>query len=153
DDAYLNGAFADVSFRSLLTYCSPPNPVYQTIPPDSHFPAKMMPYHHQKRRKLLPPQQKLSDKTRSLQKLLPWDEKMDIATVLESAYEYIRFLQAQVRALQSMPSLACSSSPASYGTTILGNLNQQQLLQVMINSESAQSHLYSTGCCVYSIDQ
>ncbi|XP_020549789.1 uncharacterized protein LOC105162763 [Sesamum indicum] len=57
-------------------------------------------YGKQRRRRQ---QQRLSDKTRCLQRLLPWDEKMDMATVLEEAYKYIRFLQAQVRVLQSMP--------------------------------------------------
>lgn len=101
-------------------------------------------------------QHRLSDKTRCLQKLLPWDEKMDMATVLEEAYKYIKFLQAQVRVLQSMP---CESGSAANGTTTnigggdLGRLNRQQLLQVVMNSPVVQTQLYSKGCCLYSVEQ
>ncbi|KAK2650669.1 hypothetical protein Ddye_018158 [Dipteronia dyeriana] len=103
--------------------------------------------------------QKLSDKTRSLQKLLPSDKKMDIATMLEEAYKYVRFLQAQVRAIESMPldssfvvqndcDWACFG-----GRSGLGMLNRQQLLQVIVNSPGAQTTLYSQGFCVYSLEQ
>ncbi|KAL0319778.1 UNVERIFIED_CONTAM: Transcription factor [Sesamum radiatum] len=116
------------------------------------------PYGKQRRRRQ---QQRLSDKTRCLQKLLPWDEKMDMATVLEEAYKYIRFLQAQVRVLQSMPceSAGGGAATASCGTTAsigcgdLGRLNRQQLLQVVVNSPVAQTQLYSKGCCLYSVEQ
>ncbi|KAI3465653.1 hypothetical protein Pfo_022316 [Paulownia fortunei] len=102
--------------------------------------------------------QRLSDKTRCLQKLLPWDEKMDMATVLEEAHKYIKFLQAQVSVLQSMP-FESGSAAAAYGTTTnigggdLGRLNRQQLLQVVVNSPVAQTQLYSKGCCLYSVEQ
>ncbi|KAI9176669.1 hypothetical protein LWI28_005735 [Acer negundo] len=103
--------------------------------------------------------QKLSDRTRSLQKLLPSDKKMDIATMLEEAYKYVRFLQAQVRAIESMPldssfvvqndcDWACFG-----GGSGLGMLNRQQLLQVLVNSPGAQTTLYSQGFCVYSLEQ
>ncbi|KAL6228360.1 hypothetical protein ACLB2K_002310 [Fragaria x ananassa] len=54
--------------------------------------------------------QTLSDKTRCLQKLLPWENKMDTATMLESAHRYVRFLQAQVATLQAMPIVASDCS-------------------------------------------
>ncbi|XP_059283654.1 transcription factor HEC3 [Lycium ferocissimum] len=101
---------------------------------------------------------KLSEKTRCLEKLLPWDTKMDTATMLEEAYKYVKFLQAQVSVLQSMPTLAeeGSASPSSSedrnGKTI-SVLNRQQLLQVVLNSPVAQTYLYSKGCCVYSVEQ
>lgn len=101
--------------------------------------------------------QKISDKTRCLQKLMPWDKKMDMATMLEEAYKYIKFLQAQVRALQSMP---CESSfvphnPINDSGPLGGltRLNRQQLLQVLVNSPVAQTMLYSKGCCVFSREQ
>ncbi|XP_073158588.1 uncharacterized protein [Henckelia pumila] len=106
-------------------------------------------------------QQKLSEKTRSLQKLLPWDRKMDMATVLEEAYKYIKFLQAQVSILHAMPNtesgshLTTSTSSLSLGAVgdRLGRLNRQQLLQVLLHSPIAQTLLYSNGCCVYSLEQ
>ncbi|KAK3184301.1 hypothetical protein Dsin_031587 [Dipteronia sinensis] len=103
--------------------------------------------------------QKLSDKTRSLQKLLPSDKKMDIATMLEEAYKYVRFLQAQVRAIESMPldsSFVVQNDcdwPCFGGGSGLGMLNRQQLLQVLVNSPRAQTTLYSQGFCVYSLEQ
>ncbi|XAR68073.1 hypothetical protein NMG60_11003074 [Bertholletia excelsa] len=99
---------------------------------------------------------KISDKTRCLQKLMPWDKKMDYATMLEEAYKYVKFLQAQVRVLQSMPSDCSSFVTQNYVNNFfgrLGTLNRQQLLQVLVNSPAAQTMLYSQGCCVYSIEQ
>lgn len=111
--------------------------------------------------------QKLSEKTRCLEKLLPWDKKMDTATMLEEAYKYVKFLQAQISVLQSMPPLVEGGPSSSsdqdrnrsneakaisvFGT--LGRLNRQQLLQVLLNSPVAQTYLYSKGCCVYSVEQ
>ncbi|KAL5793975.1 hypothetical protein ACOSP7_002569 [Xanthoceras sorbifolium] len=103
--------------------------------------------------------QKLSDKTRSLQKLLPSDKKMDIATMLEEAYKYVRYLQAQVRAIESMPleSSFVAQNDCDWacfgGGSGLGMLNRQQLLQVLVNSPGAQTMLYSQGFCVYSLEQ
>ncbi|KAM3395410.1 transcription factor [Capsicum galapagoense] len=107
--------------------------------------------------------QKLSEKTRCLEKLLPWDKKMDTATMLEEAYKYVKFLQAQVSVLQNMPLLSeggasSSSSEDKNGKSTsvfgkLGRLNRQQLLEVVLNSPVAQTYLYSKGCCVYSVEQ
>lgn len=79
---------------------------------------------------------------------------MDMATMLEEAYKYVKFLQAQLAALQSMPAVASSTSSAgveSFGG--LGRLNRNQLLQVLVNSPVAQTTLYSKGCCVFSLEQ
>lgn len=104
--------------------------------------------------------QKLSDKTRCLQKLLPWDKKMDIATMLEEACKYVKFLQAQLIALQSMPCESAISSTNSNhyitGGSIFGGLdrlNRNQLLQVLVNSPVAQTMLCSQSCCVFSAEQ
>ncbi|KAL9322544.1 hypothetical protein ACSQ67_010597 [Phaseolus vulgaris] len=102
--------------------------------------------------------QKLSEKTRYLQKLMPWDKKMDQGTLLEEAYKYVRFLQAQFRVLQSMPSHSSSSSSSSRQNTAavfvdLEKLNRSQLLQVLVNSPVAQTMLYSQGFCVFSLEQ
>lgn len=106
---------------------------------------------------------KLSDKTRCLQKLMPWDKKMDQATLLEEAYKYVKFLQAQFRALQSMSSDSPSflphngtSPPALPNGDVFGDLerlNRSQLLQVLVNSPVAQTMLYSQGFCVFSLEQ
>ncbi|KAL6570675.1 hypothetical protein OROGR_000225 [Orobanche gracilis] len=113
-----------------------------------------------------PPQQQrqtvVSEKARRLQKLLPLDKKMDTASVLEETHKYIRFLEAQVSVLQSMPKedYECGTrggggigSTATESCVDLGRLNRQELLQVMLNSPAAQKLLYSNGCCVYSLEQ
>ncbi|CAN4103434.1 unnamed protein product [Withania somnifera] len=108
--------------------------------------------------------QKLSEKTRCLEKLLPWDKKMDTATMLEEAHKYVKFLQAQISVLQNMPPLGGGGGASSSSSTdqdknaisvfgTLGRLNRQQLLQVVLNSPVAQTYLYSKGCCVYSAEQ
>ncbi|KAK7324766.1 hypothetical protein VNO77_28598 [Canavalia gladiata] len=102
--------------------------------------------------------QKLSEKTRCLQKLMPWDKKMDQATLLEEAYKYVKFLQAQFWVLQSMPSHSHSHSspfPNNSGGVLgdLERLNRSQVLQVLVNSPVAQTMLYSQGFCVFSIEQ
>ncbi|XP_039035213.1 transcription factor bHLH117-like isoform X2 [Hibiscus syriacus] len=54
-------------------------------------PAPIIPYSHLARER----RQKLGEKTRCLQKLMPWDKKMDTGTMLQEVYKYVRFLQAQ----------------------------------------------------------
>lgn len=99
--------------------------------------------------------QKLSEKTRCLQKLLPRNQKMDMATVLEESYKYIKFLEAQVSVLRSMPREIGGGAPGMnvVGVGDLGKLNRQQLLQVVVNSPVAQTQLYSKGCCLFSVEQ
>ncbi|DAD49548.1 TPA_asm: hypothetical protein HUJ06_031982 [Nelumbo nucifera] len=91
---------------------------------------------------------KIGDRTRCMLKLIPWDKKISMAMLLEEAYKYIEFLKAQLRALQTMP---CQSSiewevlPGNVGLELGGleKKNQQQLLQVLVNSPVAQTILYS----------
>ncbi|KAK3028433.1 hypothetical protein RJ639_039025 [Escallonia herrerae] len=103
--------------------------------------------------------QVISEKTHSLKKMLPASggKKMDQATVFEEAYRYIKFLQAQVSVLQSMPgdSSRFATRPPCNAQVVggLGRLNRQQLLQVLVNSPAAQSKMFSEGCCVFSIEQ
>ncbi|KAK6134807.1 hypothetical protein DH2020_031477 [Rehmannia glutinosa] len=203
DDAYINGVYAGLNFRSLLTYGFSRNlpdvPIAEQLftingavsaeaPPINFFSesaafsshhneklpdlvsvelphyspggadSKFSPNHRvgnartpQQRRRRKIQRDKISEKTRCLQKLLPWDKKMDMATVLEETYKYIKFLEAQVSVLQSMPNYDGGSIKESGGD--LGRLNRQQLLQVVVNSPVAQTLLYSNGCCVYSIEQ
>lgn len=89
---------------------------------------------------------------------------MSIATMLEEAYKYVKFLQAQVRTLQSMPSDSVVIPPGTSTAaadqedigaifSALGRLTRNQLLQVIVNSPVAQTMLYSQGCCVFSVEQ
>ncbi|KAI5385078.1 hypothetical protein KIW84_071900 [Lathyrus oleraceus] len=66
---------------------------------------------------------------------MPWDKKMDQATLFEEAYKYVKFLQAQISALQSMPSHSTATYRGSgedngvFGE--LKKLNRKQTLQVV----------------------
>ncbi|BAT96828.1 hypothetical protein VIGAN_09013300 [Vigna angularis var. angularis] len=72
---------------------------------------------------------------------MSWDKKMGQGTLLEEAYKYVRFLQAQFRVLQSMPSHSSSSSPSFRQNSAvfvdLEKLNRSQLLQVSLLCSSA----------------
>ncbi|KAL6500076.1 hypothetical protein OROGR_027986 [Orobanche gracilis] len=144
---------------SLISYEQPQNTAAAAPaqPPITNPRAETASYRKQRYRlKQKHQKQRLSDKTRCLQKLLPREHKMDMATVLEEAYKYIKFLQAQVSVLQSMPheSALNGVAPTIIGCGgDLGRLNRQQLLQVVVNSPVAQTQLYSEGCCIYSMEQ
>lgn len=94
-----------------------------------------------------------------LQKLLPLpDKRMDMATVLEEAYKYVKYLQAQVRVLESMPPLingggggVCEMDGGDDG--MWRRLGREEMLGVVVNSKVAQTEMYSKGVCVYSVEQ
>lgn len=95
----------------------------------------------------------ISDKIRSLEKLMPWEKKMSLATILEETHKYITFLQAQIAALRWMPleSVYCTGDERT--TDLLKSLTRQQILQVLANSPGARTELYTRGVCVFSYEQ
>ncbi|KAM7277049.1 hypothetical protein ACFE04_018915 [Oxalis oulophora] len=112
---------------------------------------------------------KLGEKIRCLQKLMPWDKKMDTATSLHEAYKYLNFLKAQLTVLQSMPPSfninnnnfadvewahggGDQNGCCRFGGG-LWRLNRQQVLEVLINSPAAQTWLSSRGFCVFSFEE
>ncbi|EYU43096.1 hypothetical protein MIMGU_mgv1a023763mg [Erythranthe guttata] len=155
DDAYLNNLCPGVSFRALLTYSSSEEgPPYKFIS-DAPGGGVAVPRKEKDRcrRKKRGKGNEVGEKTRCLRKLLPWEGKMDMGTVLEEAYKYIKFLRAQVSALQSMPRQSTHTSGGGGGGGELGRLNRQQLMQVVVNSPVAQRQLYTNECCIYSVEQ
>ncbi|KAD7478982.1 hypothetical protein R6Q59_005235 [Mikania micrantha] len=141
------------SFQLATSYLTPATFQPQRLPIAP--PAKLSKREQGTRR-----QYTLSDKTRSLQKLLPVEGKMDMATIYEETFKYIKFLKAQISVLESMSVTSTSgfnfrSENPRYGNLYegLGKLNRQQLLEVLVNSPAAQSVLYSKACCIYSLEQ
>ncbi|KAL6540472.1 hypothetical protein OROMI_024355 [Orobanche minor] len=111
------------------------------FPMDGRFTDARMP-RQQRRHRVV------SEKARRLQKLLPLDKKMDTASVLEETHKYIRFLEAQVSVLQSMPEEDCD-----WETRGGGSRSTATESGVMVNSPAAQKLLYYNGCCIYSLEQ
>ncbi|XP_022930851.1 transcription factor bHLH117-like isoform X2 [Cucurbita moschata] len=103
------------------------------------------------------PLQMVEPMMRECEKLLPWDKKMDISTMLEGAFKYVKFLQAQLLALQSMPCESAISTNSNHHISgVFGGLerlSRNQLLQVLVNSPVAQTMLCSQSCCVFSAEQ
>ncbi|KAL7142251.1 hypothetical protein ABFS83_08G111500 [Erythranthe nasuta] len=160
DDAYLNNLCPGISFRALLTYSSseegPPYKFISDAPGGGAAVVEAVVQNPRKEkaryiRKKRGKGNQVGEKTRCLRKLLPWEGKMDMATVLEEAYKYIKFLRAQVSALQSMPRQSTHTSGGG-GEGELGRLNRQQLMQVVVNSPVAQRQLYTNECCIYSVE-
>ncbi|XP_019457500.1 PREDICTED: transcription factor HEC3-like [Lupinus angustifolius] len=140
---YIDPMFSGLTFQTLLSL----NPsLFSSSLSDHHPPPPLPPpppfnlFHHHRRsdpppcRAVIPHmrsnlarqrRQKLSEKTRCLQKLMPWDTKMDQATLLQHAYKYVNDLE---------------------------RLNRNQLLQVLVNSPVAQTMLCSQGFCVFSME-
>ena len=76
------------------------------------------------------------------------------AAVLGEACEYLKFLQAQVKSLRSMSlfkgfDVGVDASP--FGGLEL--LTWQRLLKIVLDSPGNKKWLYSSGCCVYSLNQ
>nr|QDH08985.1 transcription factor bHLH52-like isoform X3 [Cymbidium sinense] len=97
----------------------------------------------------------ISERTRILEKLMPWERRLDTGTMLEEACKYVKFLEAQVTVLEAMPAVS-SFMPSSIppGNAFgLHRLTRQQLLQVMVTSAMVQDILYKKGFCVVSAEQ
>ncbi|XP_020595629.1 transcription factor bHLH52-like [Phalaenopsis equestris] len=97
----------------------------------------------------------VSERTRILEKLMPWERRLDTGTMLEEACKYVKFLEAQVTALETMP-VASRFMPSSVppGKAFgLERLTRPQLLQVMVTSAKIQDILYKKGFCVVSAEQ
>ncbi|XP_020554086.1 transcription factor bHLH52 [Sesamum indicum] len=81
---------------------------------------------------------KITEKTQELGKLVPGGRKMNTAEMLQAAYKYIKYLQAQVGVLESMSS---------------NNQNREGFesddeLRVLLESPLIQEKLYSTERCL-----
>ncbi|CAL9221830.1 unnamed protein product [Arabidopsis halleri] len=97
---------------------------------------------------------KISDKIRSLEKLMPWENKMSLAMILEESHRYIKFLQSQIASLSWMPLESVYNTAGEVGNSdLLKSLTRQQILQVLANSPGSRYVLSSRGVCVFSYEQ
>ncbi|XP_042027489.1 transcription factor bHLH53-like [Salvia splendens] len=81
---------------------------------------------------------RITVKTQELGKLVPGGTKMNTAEMLQSAYKYIKFLQAQVALLGLAGSLHREESP----------LEDEEEFQNLLESPLIQEKLYSTEHCL-----
>uniref|UniRef100_UPI001CB9092A transcription factor bHLH117-like n=1 Tax=Erigeron canadensis TaxID=72917 RepID=UPI001CB9092A len=168
DDPYsLEHVITDPSFTN---YSKPtePNPVQQPQKKQESNRVRVNKEKMRIRRK------NISDKTMYLKNLLPSrDKKMEMATVYAEASKYIKYLKAQIKVLEAMPTVgdnhgyngSCSGSnfggdeSDSSGGDVDGcggklrKLKRGELLEVLVNSKSAQRMMCSIGFCVYSVEQ
>ncbi|OMO83153.1 hypothetical protein CCACVL1_11537 [Corchorus capsularis] len=86
---------------------------------------------------------KITNKTQELGKLIPGAHKMNTAQMLQAAFKYVKFLQAQVALLQS---LLTSSIHQGAGEEAL--MQSQQQLQNLLASQAIQEKLYSEEKCL-----
>lgn len=97
---------------------------------------------------------KVSDRIRSLEKIMPWEKKMSLGATLEETHKYITFLHSQIASLRWMPlDSVYPTKPREETTSLLNSLTRQQLLQVLANSPGSRNVLYKQGVCVFSYEQ
>ncbi|XP_010510900.1 PREDICTED: transcription factor bHLH117-like [Camelina sativa] len=97
---------------------------------------------------------KISNKIRTLEKLMPWERKMSLAVILEEAHKYIKFLQSQIDSLLWMPLDSVYNTAGEVGESdLLKSLTRQQILQVLANSPGSRNVLSTHGLCVFSYEQ
>ncbi|EOA32787.1 hypothetical protein CARUB_v10016096mg [Capsella rubella] len=97
---------------------------------------------------------KISDKIRTLEKLMPWERKMSLAMILEEVHKYIKFLQSQIASLRWMPLESVYNTAGEVGEpNLLKSLTRQQILQVLANSPGSRNVLSTRRVCVFSYEQ
>lgn len=108
---------------------------------------------------------RIREKFSSLEKLVPATRRrLNKAAMLEEACKYIKFLEAQVKALESMrraPAFGAGggghpgslAAAAAVPARVLEELSQERVLEMMVNSEKTQAVLSEKGWCVVSLEQ
>ncbi|XP_051128560.1 transcription factor bHLH53-like [Andrographis paniculata] len=114
--AYSYGSFCESSMKKEPTSTSPP----------AKLSAQSIAARQRRR--------KITERTQELGKLVPGGHKMNTAEMLQAAYKYIGYLQAQVGLLESM---------SSYN-----QLEIDEELHDLLESPLIQEKLYSTENCI-----
>ncbi|KAK6934717.1 Myc-type, basic helix-loop-helix (bHLH) domain [Dillenia turbinata] len=88
---------------------------------------------------------KITDKTQELGRLVPGGHKMNTAEMLQAAFKYVKFLQAQLGILQSLTSLPHQESKSEL-------VYKPEELQVLLGSPRIQEKLYIEESCLIPSD-
>lgn len=101
---------------------------------------------------------KISERIRVLEKLIPGGNKMDTATMLDEAIEYVKFLQLQVQILESdslddIPAAAPSNHKRKFDGGEFSAANLRAATSPLILSEVLQHQLFKQKLCLVSIRQ
>lgn len=101
---------------------------------------------------------KISERIRVLEKLIPGGNKMDTATMLDEAIEYVKFLQLQVQILESdslddIPAAAASNHKRKFDGGEFSAANLRAATSPLILSEVLQQQLFKQKLCLVSIRQ
>ncbi|KAL7089567.1 hypothetical protein ACP275_13G193100 [Erythranthe tilingii] len=87
---------------------------------------------------------KITEKTHELGKLVPGGQKMNTAEMLQSAYKYIKYLQAQVGILEYIDSYDHHHRENHE----MESFGKHEELQVLLESPLIQEKLYSNEKCI-----
>ncbi|KAJ0970011.1 hypothetical protein J5N97_022888 [Dioscorea zingiberensis] len=85
---------------------------------------------------------RISDKTQELGRLIPEGNKMNTAEMLQAAFKYVKFLQAQVGIL----GIFMNSTDQEYRGVIQGD--QEHEMQMLLESPKVHEKLYIEGKCI-----
>ncbi|GER24672.1 basic helix-loop-helix (bHLH) DNA-bindingsuperfamily protein [Striga asiatica] len=92
---------------------------------------------------------KITEKTHELGKLVPGGQRMNTAEMLQAAYKYIKFLQAQVGILEFAAS--CDHHEENEEEPIMES-GEEEAMEILLGSCLVQEKLYSSEKCLVSKD-
>ncbi|KAL6502163.1 hypothetical protein OROHE_024760 [Orobanche hederae] len=93
---------------------------------------------------------KIAERTHELGKIVPGGQKMNTAEMLQAAYKYIKFLQAQLGILQFLDSYHQENKNGDPSSESEEELDLMQL-HFLLESPVIQEKLYSTGKCLIPV--